>query len=562
MTRASWADKDQHNWLDSRKAQFIEVNQQKAAAKEFFPDVVKDFREKWPVSPATPEEVEKASSEESATKKKREKYDKRVRDWFHNNTRNVASNGGTHGILKVKAKPKMLQAWQAYHALTYQTKWKPFIQERWTAYQEEWATEHPEESKPAKGRFQIMVEFIKEKYAGETPEIRAECEEYRKNRRDETPTALAGEEATKNIELQSAITRLPRSLAAMGASLMEQTGWNITILAGGPSPEHDGMIVSFLSHTGKTKSGETFEKFLGKQDYDASLLLPFERFLNSSFFETDADLEVSDKEWHSEQKEDGDNMAAEDNGGDNAAAGAHGNHHVTATKSHGLSEYEINKAKNVAELKRKLAEVDKKYPFPEELRGKKEHRKPASIKKGKAPEGEVIRRGSTRIKDQANSSTTAVLSLITPTSESQPTVPISIVAPLDHQNELPTEELALSVALPVSAQTPGASALAIDSGPTSIYNSEPTPAPMGLDLAHSTSLTHFPATPISVGDSSNIGGELAHLTIDSGPTSITNSDSAPAPVSLDLAHTSGTYHFYDKTWAFACTVFSIPPSEI
>ena len=44
----------------------------------------------------------------------------------------------------------------------------------------------------------------------------------------------------------SSITRLPQSLAAMGASLMEQTGWNITILAGGPSPEHDGMIMSFL----------------------------------------------------------------------------------------------------------------------------------------------------------------------------------------------------------------------------------------------------------------------------------------------------------------------------
>ncbi|EDR02580.1 uncharacterized protein LACBIDRAFT_332154 [Laccaria bicolor S238N-H82] len=119
MTHASWADKDQNNWLDSHKAQFIEVNQWKAATKEFFPDMVKDFCEKWPVSPATPEEVEKASSEESATKKKHKKYDKRVRNWFHNNTRNMASNRGTHGILKVKAKPKMLQAWQAYHALTY-----------------------------------------------------------------------------------------------------------------------------------------------------------------------------------------------------------------------------------------------------------------------------------------------------------------------------------------------------------------------------------------------------------------------------------------------------------
>ena len=82
-----------------------------------------------------------------------------------------------HSILKVKAKPKMLQSWQAYHALTYQTKWKSFVQERWSAYQTEWASEHPDE-KPPKGRFQIMVEFMKEKYVGESPEMKAKCEEY------------------------------------------------------------------------------------------------------------------------------------------------------------------------------------------------------------------------------------------------------------------------------------------------------------------------------------------------------------------------------------------------
>ena len=72
MTHALWVNKDQHDWLESR----IEANQRKAAAKYFFPDVIKDFRKKWPVSPVTPEEVEKAGSEEPATKKKRDKYDK------------------------------------------------------------------------------------------------------------------------------------------------------------------------------------------------------------------------------------------------------------------------------------------------------------------------------------------------------------------------------------------------------------------------------------------------------------------------------------------------------
>ena len=42
------------------------------------------------------------------------------------------------------------------------------------------------------------------------------------------------------------IDKLPRTLATMGESLMQQTGWYVTIMAGGPSPEHDGMILTYL----------------------------------------------------------------------------------------------------------------------------------------------------------------------------------------------------------------------------------------------------------------------------------------------------------------------------
>jgi hypothetical protein len=37
----------------------------------------------------------------------------------------------------------------------------------------------------------------------------------------------------------------------------------------------------------KDKSGETFEKFLGRKEYDQFILVPFERFLHSSFCEYD-----------------------------------------------------------------------------------------------------------------------------------------------------------------------------------------------------------------------------------------------------------------------------------
>lgn len=44
----------------------------------------------------------------------------------------------------------------------------------------------------------------------------------------------------------SAIDKLPRTLAVMGESLMQQTGWQISILAGGPLPENGGKVVTYL----------------------------------------------------------------------------------------------------------------------------------------------------------------------------------------------------------------------------------------------------------------------------------------------------------------------------
>jgi len=106
--------------------------------------------------------------------------------------------------------------------------------------------------------------------------------------------------------------------------------------------------------------------------------------------ETEASSEVSDKEWYSKQKDAGGEKTAADDGSKNTGAGVNGDCHVTAVKSQGLSEYELKKAKNVTELKRQLAELDKKYPLLEELRRKEEYRKPGISKKGKAPQGNII----------------------------------------------------------------------------------------------------------------------------------------------------------------------------
>ena len=76
MTHATWTNKAQHDWLEAHKANFIKANQRRAAAKEFFPDVVKEFHKKWPVPAVSQEEINKAGSVEHATKTKCDNYEK------------------------------------------------------------------------------------------------------------------------------------------------------------------------------------------------------------------------------------------------------------------------------------------------------------------------------------------------------------------------------------------------------------------------------------------------------------------------------------------------------
>ena len=165
-----------------------------------------------------------------------------------------------NGVLKINPKPKMLQGWQAYQVLTYEQQWKAHVDKEWEKYKMEWEVEHPNE-KPPKKRIQIMSDFMKEKYENETDEMKVHCEKYRWARK-ENPDVNESD-ATRNLQFQlyiyicifarntnlnfpRAIDKLPQTFATFSDSIMKQTGWNVTIMAGGPSPENDGMIMTFL----------------------------------------------------------------------------------------------------------------------------------------------------------------------------------------------------------------------------------------------------------------------------------------------------------------------------
>lgn len=93
--------------------------------------------------------------------------------------RGESGTSSSTGTLKLKKKRK-LQAWQAYHALTYESKWKPIINSEYTQYVMDWTSTGPEHLSPM-SRFAFMNNFMREKYAAETDIVKAEVEEYRQS---------------------------------------------------------------------------------------------------------------------------------------------------------------------------------------------------------------------------------------------------------------------------------------------------------------------------------------------------------------------------------------------
>ena len=71
MTRRKWTSGNQEEWLKSRIARFINVQVNKTTTKEFFPEILKEWREAWPCPGPTLEEIAQAGSVEKATQKKR-----------------------------------------------------------------------------------------------------------------------------------------------------------------------------------------------------------------------------------------------------------------------------------------------------------------------------------------------------------------------------------------------------------------------------------------------------------------------------------------------------------
>lgn len=87
--------------------------------------------------------------------------------------------------------------------MTYESQWKDVVDKEWAEYLATWNTAKPDE-KPEKTRLIFLMEFMKEKLAAETDEMKEKVEEYRLSPKEETPAPIVTDQPDRaqNLKIQ------------------------------------------------------------------------------------------------------------------------------------------------------------------------------------------------------------------------------------------------------------------------------------------------------------------------------------------------------------------------
>ncbi|PPQ76963.1 hypothetical protein CVT24_009373 [Panaeolus cyanescens] len=257
--------------------------------KPFWETFYQEWRAKYPHPAPTPEEVADADGDaEAATMKKNQAIELRITQWMYNHARrdnhaeidDGKTTKSTRGVIKLGQKKKMLQAWQAYRQLTYESKWKDICEKQYTTHERQWKADNPG-VKPdtARLKFAFINKFMKEKWDAETDEdIKKHVEAYRRKIKLEADTQ---ENELANMQKQENIDRLAKTMIEFCDRIHLATGWHIAFVAGGPEPKDGGSITTYVHHIGKTADGQDFAAWAGPS-YN-TWLSTFDNFVYSSF---------------------------------------------------------------------------------------------------------------------------------------------------------------------------------------------------------------------------------------------------------------------------------------
>ncbi|KAF5338744.1 hypothetical protein D9611_013319 [Ephemerocybe angulata] len=252
-----WSTKPERTYLRTLLPEYVEAKAVKNGLKPFVSDATARFKGKFKRASAIID------------------LEKKIGSWFSNNTR--AGSGVTDNPVLDLTQRKLLQPWQAYMKLEYESTLRPILDNAWAEYVKSCDNEVPK-----KKDFAFKNEMVKELYKKESAEVKARVEEYRKKH-------VNYEEADENADVRNlrfleAVKKIPRSLITYTDSLAKQSGWSAIFWAGGPHPTLGGDLTSVLKASGTSTDGDTFPEWLERNpSMKEALEGVFDAWLRASF---------------------------------------------------------------------------------------------------------------------------------------------------------------------------------------------------------------------------------------------------------------------------------------
>ncbi|TFK16935.1 hypothetical protein FA15DRAFT_661656 [Coprinopsis marcescibilis] len=326
MPAPSILTNDEQQWAMRHVKLFSNCQAEKSLPTKFWPFVYGEYFKKFGLRPPTKLEIEakkilkaKTCTEEAAKLAQasiKAKRELQIKTWFTNYNRcqgaisvtttsaSATSRNAKTQTLDVTLK-KPPQAWQAYWKLREGTLW-PQLKKAWGAVTDEQVKKS--------GKLVFMCKWVNKLLEKESPEVLKEVETHRIAL---TGWAPAGEsKSQQNARVNGAVVKLLQTMQEVADALYFQTGWTITIIAGGPLPEQDGKLKMYLSASGPSKGEESLQDRLGPE-YETSISNTFSQGLRALYGDEDA----RKKELSLHKREDCDSPESEEDAG-NASDGS------------------------------------------------------------------------------------------------------------------------------------------------------------------------------------------------------------------------------------------------
>ncbi|KAH6887832.1 hypothetical protein BKA70DRAFT_1443491 [Coprinopsis sp. MPI-PUGE-AT-0042] len=361
-----WTDEYENSleFLAGLIPEYLEAQETKKRLKDgFYPDVKERFKAKFHVAP-TDAEIQKLGKEQAT-----EMVDKKLLNVSRGESSPGQEDKGTdlpggrrshqkysRSCIKIMPAQRALQSIHAYQVLYY----KDEVKEAQLAAREEYVKQCEKEGTAPSHAFAFRNQWLRERFPSESEEVKAKVEEYRLL---STKPCVANETIEeRNSRYARNIAKVPKTLEGIGQSLANETGWFASMTIGGPHPAYGGKLVTFSRHFGKTGDGKTYEEFIGAEEFARQLAL-FDDFLLAAFDESDRKDRVCDAKEGPVVYDDV-NMQSEDEDEDEADDAEHS---TSSRKENAddkpkrsaiaqLSEYELEKEKNIARNKALLEE--------------------------------------------------------------------------------------------------------------------------------------------------------------------------------------------------------------